>query len=424
MKGCPVHFRRSLGGAASLTLALVLAAGCGSSTTTAPSSTTSTTAGASGGQTSSGSTGKPFNILAILSTSGPAASFGQASEAGLRAGMDMVNAHGGVGGRQVQVTVQDDGGEATQAVTKLQSAISSGNPIDAVWTVTSQEGTALAPVTAKAGLLLVTTASTSEIGDSSKYPLVFGFTSSTQTVSDALVGEMVAKGYKKLAQIASSDAYGQSTLKTIQAAAQKNGATVTAVEVDPNVVDATPALQKIASDKPDAIILTTSTAGNAAASVLKARTKLGLQDIPTYGDQTAAAYPVAQQTSPDDWKNVFMQLQPFQSANSPATQTTQFKEFRAALEKYAPSPLKIQLPIYVHSYDCSIFLRAAAAAGTDPQALAKGLRGLGSGKNVEYSVAQTTLWTDPQSNFPALTSSDYVFEPLGPVVDGLVQPQS
>jgi branched-chain amino acid transport system substrate-binding protein len=109
--------RRALLPAVVLLAGLALAA-CGSS------STTSTSTSSPGAATSTSSaSGAPYKVGVIASSSGPIAAsvggFGTAMEAWAK----WTNAHGGIGGHQVQLTSEDDAGSPTTALAEAKTLI-------------------------------------------------------------------------------------------------------------------------------------------------------------------------------------------------------------------------------------------------------------------------------------------------------------
>jgi branched-chain amino acid transport system substrate-binding protein len=77
--------------------------------------------GSSGG--SSGSSSKPLKVGISLSLSGDFSDPGQAAKRGYELWASTVNAHGGVLGRKVQLTIVDDASSPTQVVTNYQNLI-------------------------------------------------------------------------------------------------------------------------------------------------------------------------------------------------------------------------------------------------------------------------------------------------------------
>ncbi|MFB7860243.1 ABC transporter substrate-binding protein, partial [Rhodococcus qingshengii] len=81
--------------------------------------------GCSGATGSEGGADSPYRVLLTggISAQGVLAANSQTSLLATKAGVQVQNAAGGIGGRQIELTTVDDAGDATIAVTKLREAI-------------------------------------------------------------------------------------------------------------------------------------------------------------------------------------------------------------------------------------------------------------------------------------------------------------
>jgi branched-chain amino acid transport system substrate-binding protein len=104
--------------------AIALSVGALAACTSSGSSSTSTSPTASAKSTSSPASSAPINIGASLSLHGDFSADGQAFEAGYKLWAADVNAHGGILGRQVKLTILDDNSSPNQVVTNYQTLIS------------------------------------------------------------------------------------------------------------------------------------------------------------------------------------------------------------------------------------------------------------------------------------------------------------
>jgi branched-chain amino acid transport system substrate-binding protein len=96
-------------------------------TTAAPTVTTAapgTTAGAAG--TTTPASTEPIKIGTLTSLTGNFAPWGVQVRDGMQLAVDEINASGGVGGRQLELTVSDDQSNADQSVTEMQRLIDGG----------------------------------------------------------------------------------------------------------------------------------------------------------------------------------------------------------------------------------------------------------------------------------------------------------
>jgi branched-chain amino acid transport system substrate-binding protein len=105
----PWFSKNALAMSAVAVLGVTVLAACSSSSTT--------------GTTSSSGNKSPITIGASLSLTGDFSADGQAYDKGYKLWVKDVNAHGGIGGRQVKLTILNDTSSATQVVTNYQTLI-------------------------------------------------------------------------------------------------------------------------------------------------------------------------------------------------------------------------------------------------------------------------------------------------------------
>src|SRR5277367_3857075 len=83
------------------------------------SSGSSADASSGSSASSSGSSEGTYNVFAVEALSGPDAPYGQAAGDAVKAAVDVINSSGGVLGHKVVLTMKDDAGDPTTAVTLL-----------------------------------------------------------------------------------------------------------------------------------------------------------------------------------------------------------------------------------------------------------------------------------------------------------------
>jgi hypothetical protein len=115
-------------------LALALSA-CGGSSSPSSSVASSSSKGATTG--SSATAGGDFKVLYIGPLSGATAIAGKAEVAGIKAAAAVINGQGGILNHHVTVTVMDDGGLGTTAVSQGQQVLSSATAVSATSQVQS-----------------------------------------------------------------------------------------------------------------------------------------------------------------------------------------------------------------------------------------------------------------------------------------------
>jgi branched-chain amino acid transport system substrate-binding protein len=358
-------------------------------------------------------------VFAIEALSGAAAAYGAAAADGVKAAVDVINQSGGVLGRKVVLTIKDDGGNPTTAVTLLQSELSSGAKPDLVVPgLLSTETVPLVPITTKAGIFTVAPGSSNVLDDPQKFPLHFSATPLGSTTAAALIQEMKSKGYTKIGIAVTDEEHGISTEASLLADAKAAGMTTTAVQLSTTAVDATSQVEQLQAAGPQAVIFVMNGASNGV--LLKARTKLGWT-VPFYSEISGTAFNVGAQTTSADWKNVYLQAQSFLVYGSAGTKTPQFETFSAALSKYAPQVTQ-GMALYVNDYDPVLLWAAAAnkAKSVDPQKVAAAIETLTNSSQVPNFVAQGQLFGGG-AHFPNFAPADFTYVPVGPTVDGLVK---
>jgi branched-chain amino acid transport system substrate-binding protein len=274
--------------ASGLALAGLGLAACSSSSSSpspAASSPAAASPAAAGSAAAGPASGTPFNVLAIVASSGPLATVTAAEVSGMQAAVTYVNAHGGVSGHPVALTVKNDNDDPTTAATLLQSALSGASKPDAVYAgTTSTETFAMEPILTQNKILSLQTATSDQTMDPSTFPYAFSLASSSADFASELATAIKAQypKVKSIGIIIGNDVTGSSNLHNEQIALQKAGYTTSVEQYDPtNTIDMTPQLQALQAKKPDLLIA--SGFGEVAGYILKGRTQIGW-NIPTVGD--------------------------------------------------------------------------------------------------------------------------------------------
>ncbi|WP_371842812.1 ABC transporter substrate-binding protein [Rhodococcus triatomae] len=205
---------------------------------------------ACGGSDSSGSDGDgPFRVLVTggLSAQGALAANAQTSVLAAQAGAQVQNEVGGIGGRQIELTVVDDGGDATKAVTELRNAISSGNAPDLFLNSgPSSVGAAVLPILNQNDILSFNIAPTQDSTDPSKFPLNFDLAPGAGDNADGIVEHMREQGYSTVGVIHGSTAYGEEFGREMERAVDDAGLRLARnEEYDVASLDMTPQLQSL-----------------------------------------------------------------------------------------------------------------------------------------------------------------------------------
>jgi branched-chain amino acid transport system substrate-binding protein len=385
----------------------------------------------SGSSAPAGSSGgdKPFQLLVVAAQSGPLADAGGIpATQGIKTIMRLVNEDGGIDGRQVNVTVVDSASDATQAVSNVQAWLANNPAPDAVFSgVFSSEALPVTPITTQAGLLSICSCVSPAVTDPAKFP--YSFTSGYYSTvgSAALLDELKKKGYKKVAYGAADNESGHAQVKALTDLGTAAGIEVVSAFMPVDAVDASPMLETLRAQSPDALVLYGPT--TAIPVELSSRTKIGW-DISTYVDVATSAAPIAKTTAPADWKNVVLQAQNLSVAGTSMTTSEGYDRFVAAYKQdWGASSLDVTGFALIASPAMAALTVKAAYEATDGSSgadLAKGLESVGAGP-IPNSIANLWIGPDPlgysaKNHAESWTPADFSYVPIGPLKNGLMQP--
>lgn len=339
------------------------------------SSSTGTSSGSTSAATGQGSS-TPYRVLVTggLSAAGVLADNAATSVLSAKAGAATINAKGGIDGHRVVVTVDDDGGNPSTAVTDLLSAIHSGAKPDLYLdSGPSTVAAAVLPILKANNILSFNIAPTTTSSNPADFPLNFDLSPGPSDYVKGFIPTMKAAGYKKVGIIHGSDAYGTAFGAEMKSGFTAAGFTVTtSQQYDENALSMTPELQAIQATKPDVLIM--DAYGPPVGYLLKSLQQLGWS-IPVLADNSVSATGLISTPAPTGYegtalvKNLKMQV--FKSTvYTPANNLV-----NAAVKTMAGlGPIKSTL-INAYNYDAFPLVAAAAKAAnsTDATAVAKEL---------------------------------------------------
>jgi branched-chain amino acid transport system substrate-binding protein len=296
--------RKALAAATAMMLVLVA---CSSSKKAATSTTvagSATTAAAGGSATTAAANQSPVEVLAVLSTGGQGATGEQAKVAlnGLKAAANVLNAQGGILGRQVKIEVLDDAGNPTNGAGLLQQRLQSTPKPDVVIPGSiSTEGVAYVPITTSAGILSIGTPSALTLLDPSKYPYNFSMPPSQVAIALQMAQYAKDNGATKLAVISAQSAFGTSWATAVKQAVANVGLPASyETYVDMTQLDMTASLQRLKATGADYLLM--QGFGASVGYVLDSKTKLGW-NVPTLCESTCGVTPLVTSTlvgTPDE----------------------------------------------------------------------------------------------------------------------------
>lgn len=204
--------------------------------------------------------------------SGPLATYGTGLQQGLRLGLAQVNASGGVGGREIELRVLDDAGEAQRTVANTQALLDSG-----VLALTGYHGTggveALLPIVESHAVPLVGVASGAEVLREPAPKWVFNLRAGVREEAAAMVSQLDSVGITEIAVIAQDDALGRAGLEGIRvelARLAMRPTSMTRMPAHGNASAVAQAVKSACAERPQAMVLVAD-ARNALSLIRQAR---------------------------------------------------------------------------------------------------------------------------------------------------------
>jgi branched-chain amino acid transport system substrate-binding protein len=211
---------------------------------------------------------EPFIVGVISPMTGPMATVGAQSTAGLQLWAQTVNAAGGIKGRQIELDVCDDQGTPESAVTCARRHIEKRANIILDNSV-SATIRAITPLLKDGPVMVVV----SPIIDPDPKSYVFQTSASDVEITKALVRYLKASNINKLAMIASTDTTGETNAANAQKVFPPAGIALSLARIDLKSNDASIQLANVVKDNP---IIYSAYSGAGAATVVKSFNNLGL----------------------------------------------------------------------------------------------------------------------------------------------------
>ncbi|MDM0014923.1 ABC transporter substrate-binding protein [Variovorax sp. J22P168] len=216
----------------------------------------------------------PLNIGLLLSLSGPAAPFGIPERDAVQAVAAKINAEGGVGGRQIVLSIYDDGTNPTEAARGATQLIQKDKVVAIIGSTTGSGTLAAAPVAMRNEVPILAPNGTLSVTskDNKFYPWVFRSLTGDLTNTDVLVKRAAEAGAKRIGIFYQEDAYGKNTADYMQEVAKRYGLEIAGVAAAPlNSTDLSPQAARIRNANPDAVLVQASAPALGAAFVRAAK---------------------------------------------------------------------------------------------------------------------------------------------------------
>ncbi|HEY0206331.1 MAG TPA: ABC transporter substrate-binding protein [Acetobacteraceae bacterium] len=198
--------------------------------------------------------GGPVQVGAIEILSGPNSAYGTAIRAGLELALDEVNAKGVLGGRKINLIIEDSAGNKDQAINAARKLIGRDKVVAIIGPTLSNEMFAAGPVANERKIPIIGT-STTAVGITGIGPYVFRTSLPESDVIPVTLARAKARGVKTIALMyANDDAFSKSGFDTMKAAAEKAGLNIVTIEsFGSKDTDFSAQLTKVKGLHPDAI---------------------------------------------------------------------------------------------------------------------------------------------------------------------------
>ena len=196
----------------------------------------------------------PVQIGAIEILSGPNAAYGTAIRAGLELALDEINAKGVLGGRKINLIVEDSAANKDQAINAARKLIGRDRVSLVIGPTLSNEMFAVGPVVNERKIPIIGT-STTAAGITDIGPWVFRTSLPESDVIPVTLNYAKTRGVKSIALMyANDDAFSKSGFDTMKAASEKAGLNILTIEsFGSKDTDFSAQLTKIKGLKPDAV---------------------------------------------------------------------------------------------------------------------------------------------------------------------------
>lgn len=300
---------------------------------------------------------EPIKIGAVYALTGPVAPYGVAQQKGLQMRVDAMNAKGGLKGRQVKIIFYDSEANSNKAVQLLRRAIESDKVDIIVGPSTSGESLLAIPIANSAKVPIITHSGANAVVNPAT-PYVFQTSQYDRVSVPVILAEFQRLGYKKVAVLSATDAFGQSGLAVIKEFAPKYGLTLAATEeFDRQDTDMTAQVLRARQSNADVMLIWSTFP--APAIILRNAKAVGYSK-PIYNSYAMATQDFIKQAGAAAENTYVMSagiLLPEAVPDSNPSKKSIMADYKAYMDKYKEAPN----PSAQHALDAAAIIEAAAA---------------------------------------------------------------
>ena len=204
---------------------------------------------------SSSTSSGPVKIGMVAPLTGPFAPLGIGDKAAVEQEVARINAQGGVLGRKLEVTIEDDKTDVPQSVTDFNQLAADKSYTAILSSANVSASTAAGPSMQSNKIPTIALGPVSAFKDG-KNKYAFTCVAIPELYGDALVDYLKAEGLKKIALAYTKDPYGSvGNQETVDAAKSAGIDVVLDKEIDVMGTDFTPVISQVKAAKPDAFVV-------------------------------------------------------------------------------------------------------------------------------------------------------------------------
>lgn len=239
------------------------------------------TFGCSGVSVNNSGSEEPIRVGAILSLTGTYAALGGAEKNALLLEQERINAAGGLGGRPLEVIIEDDGTDEARAVVAAQKLIYANQVVAIIGASGTGSTMAIRQLVEEAGIPQIALAGGSVVTEAFS-PNVYQTPWHNRLIVGTLFAHLADQGLDHIALVSDAGSYGKDGHSIATALAEEHGITVEVdVKFNPGDTDMTGQVaQAMRSSDVEAVVLWN--AGKEAPLFIKAAKLAGL-DVPMFG---------------------------------------------------------------------------------------------------------------------------------------------
>ncbi len=250
---------------------------------------------------------EPIKIGAITSLTGRFATFGKMQKAGFDIALREINAKGGVLGRKLEISLEDDASDTNKALAAAEKLVNADAPlVIGAYSSGITKPLSLYMLRAKVPLLVATAVDETITKPGNAY--TFRVNNASSAYSDAFFELFDSlKDVKKIVLLTSNDAFGNSVRNDVVRITKGRGYSLTAQDqYDSGLADFRPILNRFKSLNPDVVYLASYESDSVA--IMRQAKEVGLTPRFFAGAATGFALPSFAKNAGDAAENVLVSV--------------------------------------------------------------------------------------------------------------------